>query len=179
MISNSHIKKKKYVFNAAGVHRHLSQAGWPRSVCVRPPQHVGIVNGSWFRAASHPPPLAVSFSVNRLSHTQTYGLTYWQTDFGENNPLLPLLQTHWQQNTQSVVLCYEPHSLLCGFHIEPPFYTSIDCVNTGYSNRFPCFSSNYSHMKAIRVFVHFIVNKIIVTYGSSNSLSVFPYINAG
>lgn len=144
----------------------------PRSVaqvCVWPQLHVGIVNGSLFRAALHPLPLAVFFfCVNGLSHTQTYGLTYWQTDFGGNT--LPLLRKDWQQNTQSGVLCREPHSLLCGFYIEPPFYTSIDSVNTDYSN---CFPSNYSHMNVIRLFGPFIVNIIIVTYGSSNSLSVF------
>lgn len=122
-------------------------AGSGLCMCVWPPQHVGIVNGSWFKAASHPPPSAVSFSVSYLSHTQTYGLTYWQTDFGGNT--LPLLQTHWQQYTQSVVLCYELHRLLCGFYIEPPFYTSIDCVNTGYSNCCPCFSSSCSHVMVI------------------------------
>lgn len=75
--NNSHMKRT-YVWSAAEVHRHSSEvpllAG--SGLCVRPPQHVGIVNGSWLRAASHPPPLAVSFSVSppSLTHTQTYGL---------------------------------------------------------------------------------------------------------
>lgn len=53
----------------AVLHRHYSKV---QVLCVRPPQHVEIVNVRWFGAAPHPPPLAVFFIVNRLTHTHIW-----------------------------------------------------------------------------------------------------------
>lgn len=78
---------------------------------MQPPQHVGMVNGTW--AAPYPTPTAVSFCVSPpLTHKHMLSHIDKQTLVGNNKPppitpaiLLHLLQPRWQQNTQRAAWC--------------------------------------------------------------------------
>lgn len=86
--------------------------------------------------------LALSFSVTALSLIQTYGLAYWQTDFGGNTLPAPANTLAAEHTKWSFVLWATQFPLW--FLHRASFYASIDSVNTGRGNCFACFTSSFS-----------------------------------